>query len=227
VRPSVDECEARIEDVTDDGYFTVTFTTSETSEGRYEKVLLGLRGKHQIMNVALAIRLAESLRRRGFEIPKASIIKGIETADHPGRLELHAGQPSLLFDGAHNPSGAQALRQYLEQFVRGPLTLVFGAMNDKRLEEIAAILFPIADRLVLTSPDNLRAAPVDKLQDLAESILDHQKIVSTQSAAEALLRAQESTPLDGVICVTGSLYLIGQIKAMINAEALSRVAVKV
>jgi len=227
VRPSVDECESKIEDVTDDGCFIVTFDTSEPGEGRYEEVLLGLRGEHQIINVAVAIRLAESLRGRGFEISKANIVKGIESARHPGRLELHSGHPSLLFDGAHNPSGAQALREYLDKFVKGPLTIVFGAMNDKRLEEIAAILFPIADQLVLTRPDNPRAAAIDKLQDLAESILEHQKIISTRSVSEALQKAREFTPADGLICVTGSLYLVGETKAIVNAAVLSEVAVRV
>ena len=223
VRPSVDECKAETQAVTDDGCFVVSF---ETKQGRYEKVLLGLRGEHQIINVAVAIRLAESLRGRGFGISIANILKGIETARHPGRLELHAGRPSLLFDGAHNPSGSQALREYLDRFVKVPLTLVFGAMNDKRLEEIAAILFPIADRLVLARPDNPRAAAIDKLRDLAESILEPQKIISTRSVGEAVQKAREFTPADGLICVTGSLYLVGEIKAIMNAAALSEVAVR-
>jgi dihydrofolate synthase/folylpolyglutamate synthase len=224
VRPSVDECEAKIEDVTDDGCFTVSFNTNQA---RYEEVFLGLRGEHQIINVAVALRLAESLRGRGFEISKANIVKGIETARHPGRLELHAGHPSLLFDGAHNPSGAQALRDYLDKFVKVPLTLVFGAMNDKRLEEIAAILFPIADQLILTSPDNPRAAAIDKLQDVAESILDHQKIISTRSGSDALQKAREFTPANGLICVTGSLYLVGEIKSILNTAILVKAVVRV
>ena len=117
------------------GHLSVTFETGET---RYENVLLGLRGRHQIVNTSVAIRLAESLRRVGFDVPKAAIVKGIRTASHEGRLELHDGQPSLLFDGAHNPAGAQALRAFLDEFVKRPVTLVFGAMNDKRLEEIAS-----------------------------------------------------------------------------------------
>jgi dihydrofolate synthase/folylpolyglutamate synthase len=224
VRPSVNECVTNIEDVTDDGRFIVTF---KTKQRRYEEMLLGLRGEHQIINVAVAIRLAESLRARGFEISKRSIVKGIETARHPGRLELHVGQPSFIFDGAHNPSGAQALREYLDKFVKLPLTLVFGAMNDKRLEQIAAILFPIADRLIITRPDNPRAAAIDKLQVLAETILEPDKIISTPSVGKAIQKAQELTPVDGLICVTGSLYLVGEIKAMMNAEALSEVAVRV
>jgi dihydrofolate synthase/folylpolyglutamate synthase len=224
VQPGVADYEAKIESVTDHGRFVVTF---ETNEGRYEKVALGLRGKHQIVNTAVAIGLAESLRRRGFEIPGTSIISGIETVRHPGRLELRSGHPSVLFDGAHNPSGAQALREYLDEFVKGPLTIVFGAMNDKRLKEIATILFPSADQLILTRPDNARAAGIGTLRDLAMSTVATQKIISTQSVTEALQRALEVTPPDGLICVTGSLYLIGEIKAIMGAAPLPEVGARV
>jgi dihydrofolate synthase/folylpolyglutamate synthase len=224
VQPGVADYEAKIESVTDHGRFVVTF---ETNEGRYEKVALGLRGKHQIVNTAVAIGLAESLRRRGFEIPGTSIISGIETVRHPGRLELRSGHPSVLFDGAHNPSGAQALREYLDEFVKGPLTIVFGAMNDKRLKEIATILFPSADQLILTRPDNARAAGIGTLRDLAMSTVATQKIISTQSVTEALQRAREVTPPDGLICVTGSLYLIGEIKAIMGAAPLAEVGARV
>ncbi|HEY8186280.1 MAG TPA: folylpolyglutamate synthase/dihydrofolate synthase family protein [Pyrinomonadaceae bacterium] len=226
VRPSVDECDSKIEDVTDEGRFTVTFATG-AADGRYENVVLGLLGEHQIGNVAVAIRLAESLRQRGFGISKANIVKGVETARHPGRLELHGGQPSLLLDGSHNPSGAQALRKYLDAFVKVPLTLVFGAMNDKRLEEIAGILFPVADRLVLTRPNNPRAATVDKLQDLARDVLEPNKIIPTRSPAEAMQKAGECTPADGLICATGSLYLVGEVKALIETQELSEVVTRV
>lgn len=223
VVPNVDNCRTTIETVTDEGRFVVTF---ETKEGRYEELLLGLRGKHQIVNVAVAIRLAESLRRRGFDIPRAAIIEGIQAATHPGRLELIRGNPAILLDGAHNPSGAQSLRDYLDQFVRAPLTLVFGAMNDKRLEEIAAILFPVAAHIILTQPDNPRATSVDVLQNLAAGILARAKIVITQSASEAFEKAQQMTTPDGLICVTGSLYLVGEIKAMLSAAGLSLVTVR-
>ena len=220
--PSVDECQTKIEGVTDDGRFVVTFETNGDDERQYGKVLLGLRGDHQIVNAAVAIRLAESLRERGFEIPHNAIVEGIEMATHPGRLEFHYGNPCLLLDGAHNPSGAQALRDYLDQFVTMPLTLVFGAMNDKKFDEIAAILFPAATLVILTQPDNPRAARVDALQGLPASISAQEKIIVTRSAAEALERARQSTPREGTICVTGSLYLVGEIKALLNSAAYSQ-----
>jgi dihydrofolate synthase/folylpolyglutamate synthase len=220
VRPVLVE-EGKIESVTADGRFTVTFERSEPAGATYEKLVLGLRGKHQIINAAVAIRLAEQLRLRGFKIPEGSIANGLATARHAGRLELHAGDPSLLLDGAHNPSGAQALRDYLDEFVKGPLTLVFGAMNDKQLAEMAATLFPVAHRLVLTRPDNSRAAEINKLHDLAASIVEPDKIVSTRSVVEALRKAREYSPAEGLICVTGSLYLVGEMKATLDAEVSS------
>jgi dihydrofolate synthase/folylpolyglutamate synthase len=203
--------------VTDDGRLIVTFETNET---RYENVLLGLRGRHQLVNTSVAIRLAESLRKQGFEISKAAIVHGIETATHAGRLELHDGQPAWLFDGAHNPAGAQALRRFLDEFVKRPVTLVFGAMNDKRLAEIATILFPAAEHLILTQPDNPRAAEVGRLEGLATSIINTQNVTSARSVSEALRQAKDVTPSNGLICVTGSLYLLGEVKVIMNGRWL-------
>ena len=220
VHPSleIDQSRNHIEKVTDDGRFVVTF---ETNEARYEKVLLGLRGRHQIVNTSVAIRIAESLRKRGIDASKTAIIEGIQTARHAGRLEFQDGHPSLLLDGAHNPGGAQALREFLDEFVSRPVTLVFGAMNDKRLEEIATLLFPAADRLILTQPDNLRAAGVGRLQSLAASIVDDERITAVSSVGEAFQLAKDITPSDGLICVTGSLYLLGEIKVIMKtAESL-------
>jgi dihydrofolate synthase / folylpolyglutamate synthase len=216
VEPRVNDCRTSILNTTSDGRFAVTF---ETSEGCYENVLLGLRGRHQIVNASVAIQLAESLGARGFEISNVAISEGIQLATHPGRLELHEGFPSLLLDGAHNPAGAQALREYLDEFVSVPLTLVFGVMNDKKVDELASVLFDRADHLILTRPDNIRAADVAELQRLAKS----RTSIVTHSAAEALQKAKEITPASGLICITGSLYLVGEVKAL-TKSALAGVA---
>jgi dihydrofolate synthase/folylpolyglutamate synthase len=214
VEPRIDqESRNQIEEITDDGRLVVTF---ETNEARYEFVRLGLRGRHQIINTSVAIRLAESLQQQGFEVSNAAIVEGIKSAKHPGRLELHDGQPAWLLDGAHNPAGAQSLRAFLDEFVKQPVTLVFGAMNDKRLEEIAAILFPTADRLIVTEPDNVRAAGIDRLHDLATSIVSCDRVVAARSVSDALQMAKDITPPNGIICVTGSLYLLGEVKAILK-----------
>ncbi len=211
----VNGCQTEIMGATDDGRMRVTF---RTEHDRYQEVLLALRGFHQIVNVSLAIQLAESLRERGFKISREAIIRGIEQARHPGRLELIKGQPALLFDGAHNPAGALALRSYLDQFITQPLTLVFGAMRDKSLEEMAHALFPRARRLILTEPDNPRAASLEVLRKCAIRLIDEQVITLEPSARKAIRLAFAQTPRDGLICVTGSLYLIGEIQEALGDD---------
>jgi dihydrofolate synthase/folylpolyglutamate synthase len=142
-------------------------------------------------------------------------MEGLETAEHAGRLELIPGQPSLLFDGAHNAAGARALRDYLDEFARAPVTLVFGAMRDKDLDEIAATLFPASDNLILTRPTNARAAPPDALARLAAAQGLGRPPIITESPTDALRAAEACTPPAGIICVTGSLYLVGEVKSLI------------
>lgn len=175
----------------------------------YENVRLALRGRHQIDNAAVAIRLAELLH-----IPHSSIIYGLEHAEHPGRLELIAHKPAFLLDGAHNPAGCRALREYLEEFAHRPLTIVFGAMRDKQLEQIGEILFPVADVLILTPVDNSRSASVEVLRPIAERFA-RGAVIETSSSDEALQLAIPKTPSGGLICIAGSLYLIGEMRPSI------------
>jgi len=204
VEPSIANFPVELEYITSDGRYCVTF---ETKKDRYEHVLIGLRGRHQTTNAAVAIRLAESLP---MYVPRWAISEGIEKARHRGRLELWESNPAFLFDGAHNPAGAQALRNYLDEHVATPLTLVFGAMRDKNLNEIGEILFDAASQLILTRVDNERAATIDQLRGVASRIVDPGKIFPGDSVKEALRVALDITPTNGVVCFTGSLYLIGE-----------------
>ncbi len=196
-----------------DGRWRVTF---ETTQDRYDNVLLSLRGRHQVSNVTVAIALAEAQRQRGFSIPRESIVAGIETAEHPGRLEMIDGLPPILLDGAHNPAAARALGDYLDEFVRVPVTMIFGAMRDKNLRAMAEILFPAADHLILTQFDNPRAATIDALSQALAPKLDRGRISFTRSAAEAWQKAKALTPADGLVCVTGSLYLVGALHEVLK-----------
>lgn len=211
VTPTVDDEQHQIENVSRDGRFCVTF---ETETDRYEKVWLGLRGRHQIDNAAVSIHLAEALRTEGFDISHDAIVTGLANATHAARLELIPHKPAFLLDGAHNPAGSGSLREYLEQFAQRPLTLVFGAMRDKQIEQSAQILFSVADVLVLTTIENPRSAPVERLQPLASRFVKG-RVLETGSSAEALRVAIANTPPDGLICICGSLYLIGELRPMI------------
>jgi dihydrofolate synthase/folylpolyglutamate synthase len=206
---------ARVIEVSAGGQCVVTFATDRDT---YENVALGLRGRHQIPNAATAIALAEGLRERDFAISRAAIIDGIASARHPGRLELWGGAPRILLDGAHNPAAARALRDYLDEFVREPLTMIFGAMRDKALNEMAATLFPKADALILTSLDNPRAANLEMLTAVAPETFDKSRTYQASSEVDALRLARELTPAKGLVCVTGSLYLVGAVQKLLSRE---------
>jgi dihydrofolate synthase/folylpolyglutamate synthase len=218
VAPRLATTDIEVAGASADGRLRATFRTAEDV---YENVALSLRGRHQLTNAATAIALAETLRARGFtQITRGIIVAGLESAEHAGRLELVAGSPPVLLDGAHNAAGARALRDYLDEFARdAPLTLVFGAMRDKDLTEIAAALFPAAEQLILTAINNPRAAAPDALRAHVPASFDPAKASLAPSSAEALRLARELTPRGGLVCVTGSLYLVGEIKSLLTSPS--------
>jgi dihydrofolate synthase/folylpolyglutamate synthase len=201
--------------------------TFRTEKDIYEKVRLALRGAHQLTNAATAIALAEALGSEGFAIGHDAIIEGLATAKHPGRLEAFqtstddAEKVFVLLDGAHNPAGAEALRAYLKHtrpLKNTPLTMVFGAMADKQLDEMAATLFPIVGHLLLTQPRNPRSARVEDLQRLAEKYAPEASTETIPEADTAIERAISSSAPNTVICVTGSLYLVGEVREWLEAR---------
>ncbi len=208
-----DECNAHVLDADAEGRLRVSFVTSKDV---YEDVRLALRGRHQAVNASVAIRLAEALREHGFRISRKHIEAGLENADYAGRLELRQGSPAILFDGAHNAAGARTLREYLDEFIKAPITLVFGAMRDKDLREVSSILFPTAQRVILTQIANPRAATPEMLLEAVPRGFDSSKLTSVRSVSEAWSEAQKITPPDGIVCVSGSLYLVGEMQRILS-----------
>lgn len=214
VEPRHATAEIEIEGGCDEGRLRVRL---RTERDEYAGVCLALRGRHQLTNAAVAVALAESLAEDGFTISREHIIAGLELAEHAGRLELDTRHdPPILFDGAHNPAGARALRAYLDEFEARPVTIVFGAMRDKAVEEMGAILFPSAARLILTAPRSPRAATVEELLRAVPVPPGSVTIALAPSSRDALVIARASTPPGGVICVTGSLYLVGEVKGLLE-----------
>jgi dihydrofolate synthase/folylpolyglutamate synthase len=124
----------------------------------------------------------------------------------------------MLFDGAHNAAGARALGDFLDEFVKAPITLIFGAMRDKDLAEMEATLFPAAHRLILTPLSNARAATAETIKELAPYGIDSNKVKLAASPADALSLARLLSAPDDLICVTGSLYLVGEIMQIIDSK---------
>lgn len=175
-----------------------------------------MRGRHQWTNATLAIYIAETLRDFGFKIEQENIEIGLEIARHRGRLEFYK---NFLFDGAHNVGGAKALREFLDEFIHRPITLVFGAMKDKDLTEIAEIILPKADKLIFTKPDNPRSMETSELMKFVPTTFENKEVFMTETVEEAIEKARKVSSEKHLILVTGSLYLVGEAQKLLNNES--------
>jgi len=165
-----------------------------------------LAGEHQLENARTAIA---ALRQLG--VAPAAIRQGIAQTAWPGRLERVAVNPEIVLDGAHNPASARALAAYLDRFYEPRrVWLIYGAMRDKAVEEMAAILFPRAGHVIVTAPAQSRALRPESIRDLA----DHGDIRVAANIHAALALAAEASPED-TIFVTGSLFLVGEARALL------------
>jgi dihydrofolate synthase / folylpolyglutamate synthase len=190
--------------------------------GREILVETPLVGRHQLRNVALAIAAAEELGKKGVDgITSDSIEKGIRGTYWPGRFQVvpaRAGWPEIVLDVAHNPAGAWALRSALsERYDDRPLIFVFGAMRDKAISEITEILFPLAQRVIATRPENPRAASPDEIRQAASRTGAE---IELEPAVHAALESARDCPAkDCVVVVTGSIYLVGHAMRILGLRA--------
>jgi len=173
---------------------------------------LGLRGRHQVDNATVAAIIARALRSN-FAVSDSQINAGLRNAHHPGRLEYIG---DFLLDGAHNVAGTKALAAYLTEVGQRSITLIFGAMNDKNAAEMLSVLIPFAGNIILTEPSNSRAMSANALLAGISSDVADERLVRAGSVAEALDIARTMTPDDGIILVTGSLYLVGEARKILT-----------
>lgn len=175
----------------------------DSRSSRFSGIVCPLAGEHQIDN---AITAALSLQALGIATD------GIAAAHWPGRLEFVAPNPDVLLDGAHNPAGARALARYLERFFPGRrIWMIYGAMRDKAVEEVAGILFPVATELIFPALDSSRALRPEALVELAGR---GQTALNIAAAMDILKgRAEQEDLSDDVVVITGSLLLVGEARA--------------
>lgn len=171
---------------------------------------LGLAGSHQFENARAALAVALTLRTQ-LEIPDRAIADGLANARHPGRLERVG---NFLLDGAHNPGGAKALAAYIDEFVDQPFSMIFGAMRDKDVKAIAELLWPRAAKLILTQPTNSRAMTATELLRSLPVGLEPDSVILANTVADAI-NLVDGAPEETVV-VTGSLYLVGEVKKLLN-----------
>jgi len=190
----------------------------ESDSGWSVKVEPQLKGRFQLQNALTAIAAARVLARNNFEISDAAIRNGIAAAIWPGRMEKLQSRPDIYLDGAHNPSAANELAEFLrDHFAGRKIWLIYGALRDKAVDEVSGLLFPLAHEVILTEPRTTRAISSSQLVDIAGHHAHHfQMIPDAEQAFERVLIGADS---DDAIFVTGSLYLVGQLRQYWKSRA--------
>lgn len=183
----------------------------EVKSGAKFRVAPRLRGRFQLANAINAIAVARTLDKRGERISTAAIEQGIAKAVWPGRIEKLQSGPDVYLDGAHNPSAARELANFLqENFVGRRVILLFAAMRDKAVDEIAGILFPLVSDVIFTQPRISRAISAAQLAEMGAEYASRFRVIPNAETAfeEALAGAARCD----AIFVTGSLYLVGELR---------------
>jgi dihydrofolate synthase/folylpolyglutamate synthase len=194
------------------GAFTIDLTTPR---GRYPRLPLSLAGLHQARNATLAVAGVEALEE--FPVTAASIRSGLARTRWQGRLQEYASPRRTLLEGAHNPEGARALHNHLIRCEGGEIHLVFGALQDKDIGKMGRLLFPLARSIHLTPVANARSFDPRAIAAAHPRFRD--RMILHPEAASALRSAWTRCPRQGVVVVTGSLYLLGELLPMIRAAA--------
>lgn len=166
-------------------------------------IVCPLAGAHQVENAAAAALALTHLRIQ---------IEGIARTVWPGRLERIVSDPEIILDGAHNPAGARALAAYIERFYHGRrIWLIYGSMRDKAVEEIEGVLFQLAHCVIATAPRFARALRPEAIRDLWPA---HDVLVA-ENVEGAIAMARESMAPGDAIFITGSLFLVGEARALL------------
>ncbi|WP_449246968.1 bifunctional folylpolyglutamate synthase/dihydrofolate synthase [Desulfarculus baarsii] len=191
---------------------------------RLDDLRCNLRGRHQPLNAALALGATEVLAEKGLAVGPEHFAAGLRRVDWPGRLErwpTDEGEPALWLDGAHNIPSAKALLASIDLLRRpgGPLVMVVGVMADKAVDKILAIVLPAADRVVFSRPGYSRAATPQALAAAAPKDCPPSEI--NDDLASAIQRARELAGPEGVVLITGSLFTVGEARAILGGMPTS------
>ncbi len=207
--------------------YRTDFRTRKKNDGKFDyfgvrniwrDMRTGLPGGHQVENAAISIAACEVLNNGNAGITEEHIRTGLSRNRWPGRLEILPGSPTVILDGAHNLSAARKLSEFLSGDLKNkPVTLVIGILDDKPCEAILKTLFPVCDRVVLTKPDTYRALSPDTLQKIAKQYLQHVEIIP--EVGKAVKHALETSPENSVVCVAGSLYVVGEAKTALKNDS--------
>ena len=192
--------------------------TIDGAEGTYEDLFLPLHGRHQVVNLANAIAASEALLGR--KLDAEAVHDATAAATMPGRMETLGADPLLMVDGAHNTDGVDVLVESLfEEFPSKRWHVVFGVMGDKNVEAMVERLADVAHGFVVTAPESERAVLPDELARRVAPVTDLPVQVA-RSVEEAIDIARRKAGPDGAVLVTGSLYLVGEVRELLVGTPL-------
>jgi dihydrofolate synthase/folylpolyglutamate synthase len=184
-------------------------------EGLHRKLWglsLNLRGSHQMINATTALGAMEILDDLGYRVSNDAMTEGLKEVDWPGRLEVVCSSPRVLLDGAHNPDGALSLKESLEKdFQYHHLVLLIGIMKDKDVHSILHSLSPLADHIIFTRPGTDRAASPALLRKALGR--NGKKAEVIEDFRKAIDRGLSLTSEEDILCITGSLYTVGEARS--------------
>lgn len=176
---------------------------------QWKDLSTNLLGRHQVDNASLALATAELLIQQGVAVEEAHIRTALDQVSWPGRLETVCEEPRIILDGAHNLKAAENLSRYLEEtYPDKEIIVVAGILDDKPAEEMLAALLAVCHRAVITAPTINRAIPSDVLARTARKFVD--TIDEVPTVDRAVARALQIVESDQVICIAGSLYVVGE-----------------
>lgn len=189
----------------------------------YEDLSCGLAGRHQWDNAACALALLEAAGRAGIDTDEAAVRDGLRTVSWEGRLESIDEYPKVVLDGAHNPAAAHALAEYLKDFCfsrpTSRIILVWGMMRDKDRQGFIAPLLPFVSEIVLTQATLARSATIQELRATLHEW--HGPVLEAVLPMDAMTAARGRAMPHDLICIAGSLMLLGDIKAAVRGCGLS------
>jgi dihydrofolate synthase / folylpolyglutamate synthase len=183
----------------------------EADSGTVFEIAPNLPGHFQLQNALNAMAAARLLQSRGFQIPDDAVTRGIAGAVWPGRLEKLQSAPDVYLDGAHNPGAARELAIFLEQNFSGrKIWMIYAALRDKAVDEVAGLLFPHAAEVIFTASRTSRAVSATQLAEIAGHHAARFSVIPDAERAFEHAFA-EAAPQDAIF-ITGSLYLVGQLR---------------
>ena len=187
-------------------------------QGSFKEYIVktSMLGQHQGENITLAIAAIEQLQMGGVYLTDSEIQDGIKAATHPGRMEIISAEPLILLDGAHNPAGMSMLVTTLqEDFSNHRLVIVLGVLKDKDLKTIVSTIVPISHVIIVTKSGNPRAADPLVLKEMITGIDVDKTVFVEDSIPQAIDHAKRIAKNMDLICVTGSLFTVGEARGYI------------